>query len=476
LRKEEEKLFSLESKTPIDNFQVLGFHLGCELNFTNFLNILDLGKIPLKTKDRGKLIILGGGIANPEPLAEFVDLFYLGEFEEVAQDFVEVLRKHKSKEKRLRAFAKIDGFYVPQFYENNLEGNQYQFKPKHSWAKSQIKRVYVKDLDKSYYPTKWLTPHTQIIHDRAQIEIARGCPNNCTFCQARCFYYPYRQRSPEKIKELISNIYESSGYGDFSLLCLSASDYRGIEELIDSTYDYFQKHHIGLSLPSLRIDDVIGRLYKKLITLKKTTLTVALETARDPLRQTLNKKIEVEKLFEAVEVIRSLGIRYLKLYFMFGLPGEEKEDLIAIGEFLGRLSRVSGLSLNVSINIFVPKPFSPWEDIGMDEEKILSSKSRTIFEHIPKRRNIKVSISSLKRSIFEAALSRGSRELSTVIYRAFTKGAKFDGYRERFSWKIWEDSFKEEGIDYIFYLKANTNNFPWSFIKSSHSNPKKIHE
>ncbi len=476
LREKGEKLFSLESKTAIDNFQVLGFHLGCELNFTNFLNILDLGRIPLKTKDRGELIVLGGGIANPEPLAEFVDLFYLGEFEEVAQDFVEVLRKHRDKKERLRAFAGIDGFYVPQFYENILEGNHYQFKPKHNWVKPQIKRVFVKDLDKSYYPAKWLTPHTQIIHDRVQIEIARGCPNNCTFCQARCFYYPYRQRSPEKIKELIHSTYESSGYGDFSLLCLSASDYSKIEELIDSTYDYFQKHHIGLSLPSLRIDDIIGRLYKKLISLKKTTLTVAIETARDPLRQKLNKKIELEKLFEAVEVIRSLGIKHLKLYFMFGFPGEERQDLIAIGEFLNRLSRVSGLSLNVSINIFVPKPFSLWEGIAMDDQDTLSSKIQIIFENIPKRRNIKVSISSLKRSIFEAVLSRGSRELSAVIYRAFTKGAKFDGYRERFSWKAWEDSFKEEGIDYNLYLKASTDNFPWSFIKSSHSNLKKDHE
>jgi len=476
LRKEEEKLFSLESKTPIDNFEVLGFHLGCELNFTNFLNILDLGRVPLKAKDRGELIVLGGGIANPEPLAEFVDLFYLGEFEEVAQDFVEVLRKHKNKEDRLKAFAEIDGFYVPQFYKNSLEGNHYRFKPKHKWVKPQIRRVYVKDLDKSYYPKKWLTPHTQIIHDRAQIEIARGCPNNCTFCQARCFYYPYRQRSPEKIKELISNIYESSGYGDFSLLALSASDYSKIEELIDSTYDYFQKHHLGLSLPSLRIDDILGRLYKKLISLKKTTLTVAIETARDPLRQKLNKKIEVEKLFEAAKVIRSLRIRHLKLYFMFGFPGEEEEDLTAIGEFLDRLSRASGLSLNVSINIFVPKPFSLWEDVGMDDPKTLSSKSQIIFENIPKRRNIKVSISSLKKSIFEAALSRGPRELSAVIYRAFTKGAKFDGYSESFSWEIWEDSFKEEGVDYNSYLRANTDNFPWSFIKSSYSNPKSGHE
>ena len=476
LRKEKEKLFALESKTSLDKFEVLGFHLGCELNFTNFLNILDLGGIALKTKDRGELIVLGGGIANPEPLAEFVDLFYLGEFEEVAQSFIEVLRNYPGKEDRLKAFAKIEGFYVPKFYENNLEDNQYQFTPKQRQTSSEIKRVYVKDLDKSYYPTKWLTPHTQIIHDRALIEIARGCPNNCTFCQARCLYYPYRQRSPERISELITAIYKSSGYGDFSFLALSASDYSKIEELVDSTYPYFQKYQIGLSLPSLRIDDVVGRLYEKLVSLKKTTLTVAVETARDSLRGKLNKKIEVEKLFETVKIIRSLRIKHLKLYFMFGFAQEKREDLIAIGEFIDRLRRLSGLAINVSLNIFIPKPFSCWENVSMDDRQTLNSKRKIILEHIPKRRNIKISISSIERSMFEAALSRGSRKLSAVIYRAFTKGSKFDGYKEKFSWKIWEESFKEEGIDYNLYLRADTANFPWSFIKSSHSNLSKKHE
>lgn len=465
LRESGNKLLSLESKMPIDEFEILGFHLGCELNFINFLNMLDLGKIPLKAEARKNLIVLGGGVANPEPLADFVDLFYLGEFEEVAADFISILTKYRSKEKRLKAFAKIDGFYVSAFYENGLEKDRYCFKPKYRHIKNRIKRVYVKNLDESYYPTKWLTPHTQIVHDRAQIEIARGCPNRCTFCQARSFYYPYRQRSPEKIFEIVRDIYESSGYGDFSFLALSASDYSNSEKLIDLTYDYFKKRQIGLSLPSLRINDITGRLYKKIISLRKTTLTLAVETARQGLRRKLNKNIEVERLFESAKAIRLLGLKHLKLYFMFGFPEEEREDLTAIGGFLDRLSRKSGLSLNVSINIFVPKPFSLWENIAMDDEETLRSKTGIILENVPKRGNINISMSSAKKSIFEAVLSRGSREISSVIYRTFIED-KLNDEPKNFAWETWENSFKKVGIDYNSYLKAGTINFPWSFIET----------
>jgi len=465
LRKEKEKLFSLESKTPIDKFEVLGFHLGCELNFTNFLNILDLGRVSLKAKDRGELIVLGGGIANPEPLAEFVDLFYLGEFEEVAQDFVEVLRKHKSKEKRLRAFAEIDGFYVPRFYENDFEGNQYRFKPIYKWAKPQIRRVYVKDLDRSYYPGKWLTPHTQIIHDRAQIEISRGCPNQCKFCQARAAYWPYRQKSIGKIKQLIQEIYKNSGYEGFSFLSLSASDYSNIEGLIDEVWGYCKTRRIGLSLPSLRIDDIVGPLYKKLSSLKKTSLTVAVEAPRDCLREKLNKKIDINKLFEAAGIIRSLNAKSIKLYFMFGFQEETEEDLIAIGKFLSQLRKVSRLNLNASINVFTPKPLSIWQGVKMDSEKTLEEKREIILKNIPKTRTIKFSISSTKKSILEAIIASADRKFSQVIYRAYQLGAKYDGHNEYFSWNIWQKAMENEGVDYRTYLYKRKENHPWSFIK-----------
>lgn len=461
------KLFSLETKTPLDEFDILGIHLGYELNFTNFLSILELGGIPLKASDRKKTIVMGGGIVNPEPLAEFVDLFFLGEFEEAADEFIGVLKKYRAKEERLAALAQLDGFYVPKFYEVSFLNNTYHFEKKYAQAQLPIKRVYVKDLNNSHYPQKWLTPHTQIIHDRAQIEIARGCPNQCNFCQAKAVYSPYREKKLATITQLITKIYETSGYENFSLLSLSASDHSEIAEIIDSSYDFFKSKRIGLSLPSLRIDDIVGRLYSKLLLLKKTSLTVAVEAANDPLRRSLNKKIDIKKLFEAAKIIKNLGVRYMKIYFMFGFRQESEEDLSAIGQFLNALNKSSGLALKASINIFIPKPFSCWQNFPMEEEKILENKRRIILSYIPRRRNIKISLAFLKKSILEAIISRADRKFSSVIYRAYTKGAKFDGYRENFSWNIWEDSMKEEGIDYRFYLDARTDNFPWSFIETA---------
>ncbi len=466
LREKKKKLFSLESKSPLDQFEIMGFHLGCELNFTNFLNILALGGIPLKAEERKEVIVFGGSIANPEPLAEFVDLFFLGEFEEAAEGFIEVLREHGNKEDRLKALARMDGFYVPKFYSVAVKNNRYQSEKKCFGAKLPIKRVYVKNLDDSYYPLRWLTPHGRIIHDRAQIEITRGCPNQCTFCQARALYWPYRQRSIGKIKQLIEEIYKYSGYEDFSLLSLSASDYSNIGGLIDEVWDYCKARRIGISLPSLRIDDILGPLHKKLNSLKKTSLTVAVETPDSCLRKTLNKNIDVNKLFEAAQIIRSLKTKYIKIYFMFGLPGEKEEDLRAIGKFLDKLRKNSRLDLNASINIFIPKPLSLWQNAKMDTEQTLKEKRGIILKSIPKTHSIKTSLSSTKKSIIEAILSRADRKFSKVLYRAYKNGAKFDAYNERFSWDIWKSALEEEKIDYKSYLYGDNQNYPWSFIET----------
>jgi radical SAM family uncharacterized protein len=465
LRTQKKDLFSLETKTPLCQFEVLGFNFNYELNYTNFLHILDLGGIPIKACERKDVIILGGGISNPEPVAEFVDVFFLGEFEETAQSFIEVLRKHKDKEDRLKALSQIDGFYVPKFYSSVFHENRYYFEKTYSAAKFPIKRVFVKNLDKSFYPRKWLTPHTHIIHDRVPMEIARGCPNRCVFCQARALYYPYRERSVSTIHKLIAETYQNSGYENFSLLSLSASDHSCIEGLIDDATDYFQERKIGLSLPSLRIDDILGRLSTKLNKIKKTSLTVAVEAAGEELRNRLNKKIDINKLLEAAKIIKALKIKQIKLYFMFGFPQETEEDLIAIGRFLSDLSRDSRLLLNVSINIFIPKPFSLWENVAMQTESELTIKRGIILKNIPRRRNIKLSLSFLKKSILEAVTARADRRFSSVIYRAFLKGARFDGYKEHFSWEIWKKAMEEEGIDYRFYLDAATENFPWTHIK-----------
>lgn len=450
LKKKAKPLFSLETKTALRDFEVLGFHLGCELNFTNVLHILDLAGIEIKAAKRKQQIVIGGGVVNPEPMLEFIDVFYLGEFEEVADSFVEVLRQNKDKLRRLKALAKLEGFYVPSVY---------------SADSSPVKRVYLKDLDRSFVPQKWLTPHTEIVHDRIPIEIARGCPNVCTFCQARAVYSPYRERKVATIVKILESAYQMSGYENFSFLALSASDYSQIEDLIDVTSDFCRSRRIGLSLPSLRATDIVGRLYEKLSKLKKTSLTVAIEAAREPLRQSLNKKIDLGVLFEAAKILKSLRAKQIKVYFMYGFANESEDDLVAIGEFLKRFSSTSQLKLNVSINAFIPKPFSLAENIVMPSEDILRKKQELIVSNLPRQRRANVSFASIERSIFEAILSRANREFSKVIYRAYSKGAAFDGYRERFSWPIWLEAMEEEGIDYRSHLEVGTGSFPWSFIK-----------
>jgi len=449
LKAKKQPLFSLETKTALNKFEVLGFHLGCELNFTNVLHILALSCIEIKASQRKNTIVIGGGVANPEPLAEFIDVFYLGEFEAVAESFIEILRRCKDKPSRLRALAELEGFYVPSLYQAGCRP---------------IKRLYLKDLNNTTFLQNWLTPYTEIVHDRIPIEIARGCPNRCCFCQARAIYAPYRERKTSLIQDLLKTLYTGSGYENFSFLALSASDYSQIEELIDSTSDYCQRKRIGLSLPSLRASDIVGRLYGKLSKLKKTSLTVAVEAASDCLRKSLNKEIDVEILFEAAKLVQSLGAKQIKVYFMYGFSNESEQDLVAIGDFLKRLSGLSRLKLTVSINAFIPKPFSLFEASPMLGESILRQKRQVIIRNLPRRSQVRVSFSSIRRSILEAVVSRAGREFSRVIYRAFLNGACFDGYREKFSWEIWQTAMEQEGVDYRLYLDKFQDNLPWSFI------------
>lgn len=465
IKSKNQLLASLETKVALNNFEVIGFNFNYELNYTNFLHILNLGGIPLDKKERQDTIVLASGMANPEPVADFVDVFFLGEFEDMALAFIEVLRKYKDRKSRLEALSQLDGFYVPEFYNNYRQDHKYIFEKKYPFAKDKIKRVYVKNLDNSYYPVNWLTSYSQIVHDRVPLEIARGCPNRCTFCQARALYYPYRQRSVDRIEYLLKEIYKNSGYETFSLLSLSSGNYSQIEELIDRVLPYCQDNKIGIALPSLRIDDIVGRLYQKLIPLKKISLTLAVEAASDDLRNRLNKNIDIRKLLEAASILKALKIRSMKVYFMFGFPQESEEDLLAIGDFLEEVSRQTKLALNVSINIFIPKPLSLWQDQAMANEDSLEKKREIIFSNIPRRRSIEVSMSARKKSLLEAILSRGDRSLGKIIYKAYLRGALFMGDNQYFSWDIWENIMQEQNFDYRQFLEVNTDNFPWSFIE-----------
>ena len=464
LKEHKQKLFSLETKTALSDFEIVGFNFDYELNFTNFLAMLDASGISLKSKERKDLIVLGGGVANPESLCEFVDIFFLGEFEEKAASFVDIVRRYKNKEARLKALSEVEGFYVPSFYDVHREGNKYVFERKYKYASFPLKKIHVKDLDSSFSPIRWLTPYASIAHDRAQIEIARGCPNKCFFCQARSMYFPYRERSPARVLELVDGVYKESGYENMSLLALSASNYSNIEGLIRDLADYCSKRAIGLSLPSLRIEDVVDKLYKYLSRIKKVSATFAVEAATQRLRNAINKNIDTKKLIEAAKALKSLHTRHIKLYFMYGLPLEVDEDLVAIKSFLKELIDVSHLKVNLSVNIFIPKPFSHFESALMNSKKELERKRSIILASLPRNRGIKASVALPCKSILEAVISRADREFSSLLYEAYMLGARFDAYRERFRRHVWDEAFRRTGFNSDEYLYKSTDNFPWSHI------------
>lgn len=450
------KLFSLESKAALDTFDVVGFHLGCELNFTNFLAVLELAGIPFEPSRRRDIIVMAGGLVNPEPIAPFVDVFFLGEFEAKAEEFMEVLKRYKGREARLEAFAHIEGFYVPAYYEVATGEGGARLVPKTPSVQFPLKKVHVKDLNTSYYPTRWLTPYTQIVHDRAPIEIARGCPHHCYFCQARCVYFPYREKKTEYVLTQMEEIYASSGYENLSLLALSASHHSQIEEIIDGAGKLFKEKRVGIALPSLRVDDIVGRLYPRLAALKKVSLTLAVEAATVELREKINKHIDVDAVFEARDVLRSLRLRTIKLYFMFGLPGETDEDVVAIAQMIRSFQRALGVKVNASINIFIPKPFSRFQDVAMDSPENLRRKRQLIQKELgsfPLRR-YHISFSTQERSFLEAVLSRAGREIAPVIFRAFVAGARSDSCEETFRWDIWEEAFRDEKIDFRQYTTS----------------------
>ncbi|MFO8052956.1 MAG: TIGR03960 family B12-binding radical SAM protein [Candidatus Omnitrophota bacterium] len=466
LEKEKKPLFSLETKTPLSDFDLVGFNFGYELNYLNFLQMLESGRIPLKSKDRKATIVIGGGVANPEPLADFVDVFCLGEFEAVSAKLIKVLRKYKDKTERLKKLAQIDGFYVPKFYNLYFSKGYYNLEKKDPIANSVIKQVEVKNLDKSFFPLNWITPHTRLSQDRVPIEIARGCPNNCNFCQARNIYYPYREKKVKTIVRIIKTVYKNSGYEKFSLLSLSTSNYSQIDKLIDALFPFIEKNKISINFPSLRIGNEIEPIYKKLLAIQKTSLTVALEAGRACFRKKLNKNIAIDNLFSSAATLYGLGLRMIKVYFMYGFPGEEKEDLLAIGNLIKELLEKTSFRINVSINLFIPKPFSPWENKPLLNPTQAKEKIKIILANIPRKKRIKLSFSNIDTSLIEAIISRGDRGLGSVFYKLHNEKKEVLEKDLSFNWPLWKNTLEEKGINWQRYIKSETKNFPWSFIKN----------
>ena len=485
LRDKNLEIFSLESRKGLKEFDFAGFSLGYELGYTNVLNILELGLVPLKSSMRGNnfpLVIGGGPCAlNPEPMHDFFDLFLIGEAEEAILEIVDIYRKVKtefkaskiSKQDLLVMFSHVEGVYVPSLYEARYshEGKIEELKAKCDNVPAKIKKRFVKDLNSAYFPSSWLMPYIQTVHDRITLEIMRGCPNNCRFCQARVQYFPFRQRGVENILNLAQDAYKCTGYEEVSLCGLSVSDFSGLDELLKSLISLFKKDAVSVSLPSVKPKTLIGEASSLIATIKKTGLTFAPEAGSERMREILNKDFNTEEFFKVLQQAYACGYQNIKLYFMIGLPSEREEDLDGIIDLSAQameLRRKSGkgpAQVNISVNTLVPKPHTPFQWFKMEPIETMKYKQGYLKEKI-KNRKIKLSTHNPCMSFIEGVLSRGDRRLSQVILGAFKKGARFDAWDNYFMFDGWMDAFKESAIDPGFYLKDKSRDefLPWDLL------------
>jgi radical SAM family uncharacterized protein len=480
------EIFSLESKRPLREFDFVGFSLGSELCFSNILGLLDLAKIPLTATARDNTfpLVIGGGpcTLNPEPLHEFFDLFLIGEAEEAITKLIDAWRKYKAdyksgkltKEGLLLEFSRIKGVYVPMFYKVRYDssGAVEEFKPAIASAPERIEKIFVRDLDNSYFPVEWLVPYIQIVHDRITLEIMRGCPNKCRFCQARSQYYPLRQRSVSRVLELAKSCYANSGYEEISLGGLSVSDYSKMNELLPKLVDFFKPYAVGVSLPSLKAKTVVGELSALIATIKKTGLTFAPEAGSQKLRDFLAKDFDESEYFAALAQAYQSGYQHVKLYFMIGLPGETNEDLDALVDFCVRTSELRRkisrfpAQVNISVNAMIPKPHTALQWCPMEHQESLKNKCEYLKEKIKKHKRLRINFHNLNMSFIEAVFSRGDRRLSKVLLYAYQRGAQFDAWEDYFNMQAWTEAFDQAGINPRQYLEPRQQQefLPWDFI------------
>ncbi len=446
-------LYTLESKAKVADFDVLGFSLTNELCYTNVLNALDLAGIPLRSKDRDEnhpFILGGAGMANCcEPVAEFFDMFLLGQAEEAGVEIAKFLLENKNTAKKdiLQKITKTFPFiYVPSLYGSS--------RPK-------ISDAVVDDLDSSVVPEKPLVPFTEAIHERISIEVMRGCPGRCNFCQASFCRRPVRFRSPQRIFEIAKKAYAATGFDTISLLSLSTADYPYLEETIALLKEYFEPRRVGISLPSLRVDVQLKLLPKLASTVRKSGLTIAVEAASERLRKIINKPITDENLFAAIEEAYKNGFETIKLYFMAGLPGETEEDIKNIVRLSFELAvlrkkicgKVAGI--NAAVSWFVPKAHTPFGFLAQQSEEYFRNAKDIIFAEKRKlnARFLNFRFHHIQRSLLESAIGRGDRKLADVIEYAYKSGAKFDLWDEHFNFYVWQKAFDKFGLD-LYQLAA----------------------
>ncbi|MFC2021099.1 TIGR03960 family B12-binding radical SAM protein [Chloroflexota bacterium] len=476
MRAEGIPLFSLESRHPLKEFDIIGFSLGHELTCTNVLNMLDLAQIPVLASERDSshpLVIAGGsGALNPEPMADFIDLFVIGDGEEVLIELLDSFRgnKEQGKERLLRQMATIPSIYVPSLYqvEYQADGLVKSVTPTASEAKPTIQRRIVTTLPPSV--SKPVVPYLEVIHDRGAVEIQRGCSHGCRFCQAGIIYRPIRERSQPEILQTVEELITNCGYSEVSLVSLSTSDYPHIDELVASLCRGFP--NLALSLPSLYIDSFSVELMDSLPSHKKTGLTFAPEAGSERLRRSINKNISEDELLKTAATAFERDWTGLKLYFMLGLPGETMEDIEGIIDLvnkvrsLGKSTKGRTPQIRITLSTFVPKPHTPFQWVAQDSEEELNAKHELLKQGLP-RKGIKLSWQDPEASLLEAALSRGDRRLGKVIHHAWKLGCIFNSWGEHFNYENWLRAFKEAGIEPGFYARRQRSLdelLPWAHI------------
>ncbi len=469
-------LFSLETRRPLKDFDIIGFSLGYELAYTNVLNMLDLAQIPLLAAQRidsHPLIIAGGSCTlNPEPMSDFIDVFIIGDGEEVSLEFLDAYRKGKGKDKKdlLKQLAAIPGIYVPSLYrvEYDSSGLPLNITPTAPEAKPRIQRRIVTKLPPP--PTRPVVPFIEVIHDRAAIEIQRGCSRGCRFCQAGMIYRPVRERPHDEVLQATGELISNCGYDEVSLVSLNTTDYAGIDDLVARLSRLYP--NLTLSLPSLRLDDFSIKLVGSLPTRSRTGLTFAPEAGSDRLRRAINKDLTEESLLATAATAFERGWTGLKLYFMVGLPTETTEDVENIISLVDKVraeaKKASGKKpmIRVSVATFVPKPHTPFQWTAQINEADLTARHEILQQGL-QRKGTRLSWHDPKTSLLEATLSRGDRRLGKVIHRAWELGCKFDAWTEHLNYGNWLRAFADAGLDPGFYAHRERpldEILPWSHI------------